>query len=187
MKITFITGNAGKAEEVSRYLGLEIDHHSLDLEEIQSLDLEEIVKDKALRAYSKIGKPVLVEDVSFVFHALGKLPGPLIKWFLKELENEGLCRLIDGKDRRCTAKVCYGFCDGETVHLFDGSMSGTISDSPKGTNSFGWSSIFIPDGYDKTYAEMLDEERSSFAMRNIALKSVREFMIQNAENFNEAE
>ena len=130
MKITFITGNAGKAEEVSRYLGLEIDHHSLDLEEIQSLDLEEIVKDKALRAYSKIGKPVLVEDVSFVFHALGKLPGPLIKWFLKELENEGLCRLIDGKDRRCTAKVCYGFCDGETVHLFDGSMSGTISDSP---------------------------------------------------------
>lgn len=179
MKITFITGNAGKAEEVSRYLGLEIDHHSLDLEEIQSLDLEEVVKDKAMHAYEKIGKPVLVEDVSFVFHAFGKLPGPFIKWFLKELDNEGLCRLVDGKDRHCIATVCYGYCDGEKVHLFDGSMAGTISDSPKGSNSFGWSSIFIPEGHDRTYAEMADEERASFAMRNKALKGVREFLLKN--------
>jgi XTP/dITP diphosphohydrolase len=177
MKITFITGNPGKAEEVSRYLGMEIDHHSLDLEEIQSLDLDEVVKDKVVRAYEKIGNPVLVEDVSLVFHGMGKLPGPLIKWFLKELENDGLCRLVDGKDRSCTATVCYGFHDGEKVHLFEGSMTGTIVDSPRGDNSFGWSSVFIPEGYDKTYAEMLDEERSSFAMRNIALKKVREFLI----------
>ena len=178
MKITFITGNAGKAKEVSMYLGIPIEHRSLDLDEIQSLDLEEIVKDKVMRAYEKIGTPVLVEDVSFVFNALGKLPGPLIKWFTKELENEGLCRLVDGKDRHCVATVCYGFYDGEKVRLFSGSMAGTIADSPKGSNSFGWSPIFIPEGYDKTYAEMSDDERIPFAMRNKALKDVREFLLK---------
>ena len=113
MKIVLITGNAGKAEEVSRYLKIPIEHQSLDLNEIQSLDLEEIVKDKASRAFKEIGKPVLVEDVSFTFHSLGKLPGPLIKWFQKELENEGLCRLIDGKDRSCKQRCVTDFMMGK--------------------------------------------------------------------------
>ena len=73
--LTFITGNPGKAEEISRYLGLPVEHVSLDLDEIQSLDLEEIVRDKAARAYEKVRRPVLVEDVSLVFSAFGKLPG----------------------------------------------------------------------------------------------------------------
>ncbi len=176
MKITLITGNAGKAEEVSRYLGMPIEHTSLDLDEIQSLDLEEIVKDKAARAFEKIGEPVLVEDVSFTFHSLGKLPGPLIKWFLKELGNEGLCKLVDGKDRLCTATVCYGFHDGKEVKLFSGEMAGSVSDSPRGSNSFGWASVFIPEGYDKTYAELTNEEQAPIAMRNKALKELREFL-----------
>ena len=177
MKISFITGNAGKAEEVGRYLKTPIEHKSLDLHEIQSLDSEEIVKDKAERAYKIIKKPVLVEDVSFVFHAYGKLPGPLIKWFEHELGNEGLCRLLDGKDRSCTATVCYGFHDGKKVHIFTGSMEGTVSEHAKGENSFGWASIFVPKGCDKTYAEMTNEEHVPFAMRNKALKKLHEYLI----------
>ena len=176
MKITLITGNAGKAEEIARYIGMPIEHRSLDLDEIQSLDLEEIARDKALRAFEKVGEPVLVEDASFVFHALGGLPGPFIKWFRKELGNEGLCRLLDGKDRSCTATVCYGFHDGKEVHLFSGSMSGTVAQTSRGDNSFGWSPIFIPDGYQKTYAELTHEEREPFAMRNKALPKFIEFL-----------
>jgi len=176
MKITLITGNIGKADEVKRYLGIPIEHHSLNLDEIQSLDVEEIVRDKTQRAFEKLGHPVLVEDVSFVFHALGKLPGPLIKWFSNELGNDGLCRLVDGKDRSCTATVCYGLHDGKEIRLFHGSMKGSVADSPRGSNSFGWASIFVPDGYDKTYAEFSTEDRSSFAMRNIALKKLRTYL-----------
>jgi XTP/dITP diphosphohydrolase len=176
MKMVLITGNAGKAEEVSRYLKIPIEHQSLNLDEIQSLDLEEIVKDKAFRAFKEIGKPVLVEDVSFTFHSLGKLPGPLIKWFQKELENEGLCRLVDGKDRSCTATVCYGFHDGKEIHLFSGSMSGSVANSPRGNNSFGWAPIFIPDGYEKTYAELSNEEQGLVAMRSKALKKLHGFL-----------
>ena len=172
-KITFITGNPGKAEEIARYLGFPIDHVPLDLDEIQSLDLEEIVKDKAMRAYEKIKRPVLVEDTSFVFSAFGKLPGTLIKWFFTELGNEGLCRLLDGKeDKNCVATVCYGFCDGETVQLVSGSMEGTVADHPRGANSFGWASVFVPAGTTKTYAELSNEEQAPIAMRRKALEKL---------------
>lgn len=180
MKITFITGNLGKVQNTSRYLGFEIDHRAIELEEIQSLDVEEVVEDKARRAFKEVQEPVLIEDVSFVFHSLGKLPGPFIKWFEKELGNEGLCRLLDGKDRKCTATVCYGYCDGTNVKFFEGSMSGSIAESPRGENSFGWGSVFIPEGYDKTFAELSDEEQDPLSMRNKALEKFREY-IENKE------
>lgn len=181
MNITLITGNLGKADEVSRYLGMKIEHQELDLEEIQSLDLEEIVKDKAMRAFEKIKKPVLVEDVSFVFYSLGKLPGPFIKWFQKELGNDGLCRLVDGKDRSCVATVCYGFCDGTDVKFFEGSMEGNIAENPKGDNSFGWAPVFIPDGYIKTYAELTRDEQAKVAMRVKALNKFKEFILNSRD------
>jgi non-canonical purine NTP pyrophosphatase (RdgB/HAM1 family) len=175
--ITLITGNLGKVEEASRYLGIPLDHVALDLPEIQSLNSEEIVRDKVNRAYAELKKPVLVEDVSFVFKALGKLPGPLIKWFEKELGNEGLCRLVDGKDRSCVASVLYGYYDGESVSLFEGAMTGTVAEHPKGDNSFGWGPVFIPDGMNKTYAELSPEEQESVAMRKKALTKLHAFLL----------
>jgi len=90
--LTFITGNTAKAEQLARHLEYPVTHQKLDLPEIQSLDLKEIVEHKAKEAYKQIKKPVLVEDTSLTFSVLGKLPGPLIKWFLTELDNAGLCR-----------------------------------------------------------------------------------------------
>jgi non-canonical purine NTP pyrophosphatase (RdgB/HAM1 family) len=176
MDITFITSNPGKVIEVSKYLDIQIENKSLDLEEIQSLDLEEIVKDKVLRAFNQIKSPVLVEDVSFTFHALGNLPGPLIKWFLKELGNDGLCHLVDGKNRSCTATVCYGLYDGNQIQTFSGSMKGRVADVPRGDGSFGWAPIFIPEGYNETYAELSIEEQVKFSMRNKALKKLKEYL-----------
>jgi non-canonical purine NTP pyrophosphatase (RdgB/HAM1 family) len=176
-KITFITGNAGKAEEVSRYLGFPVDHVALELDEIQSLDLEAVVRDKAMRAYDAMKKPVLVEDVSLVFRAFGKLPGPLIRWFLEELGNEGLCRLLDGKeDRFCVATVCYGFSDGNTVRLVSGSMEGSVADHPRGSNSFGWAAMFVPAGMGRTYAELTNDEQAPIAMRRKALEELRDLI-----------
>lgn len=87
--ITFITGNVSKAEQLARHLDYPVSHEKLDLPEIQSLDLNEIIEQKAKEAYTKIRKPILVEDTSLIFLALGRLPGPLIKWFLTELDNNG--------------------------------------------------------------------------------------------------
>lgn len=175
--ITFITGNAGKAKYLSDYFHLPVEHKKLDLPEIQSLSLREVVEDKARRAYAEIGAPVLVEDVSLVFPALGKLPGPLIKWFFESLGNEGLCRLLDGfSDRSAFAEVEFGFFDGKEVHIFRGEARGSVAETPKGDIGFGWDPIFIPAGYDKTWAEMSDDKKHATSMRKIALEKLGKFL-----------
>lgn len=177
MDITFITGNKGKVAQVNRILNTPIKHKSLDLSEIQSLDLKEIVTHKAKEAFRILQSPVLVEDVGLVFTALNKLPGPLIKWFLKELENEGLCRLLDGyPTREASGEVVYGLCDGETVHLFSGVAKGTIAMGPRGDRGFGWNPVFIPEGHTRTLAEMSDEEQDNLPMRKPALRKLEDFL-----------
>lgn len=67
-----------------------------------------------------------------VFHALGKLPGPLIKWFLQELDNEGLCRLLDNySDRSATASVLFGCYDGARLSTFTAEAAGSIAEQPR--------------------------------------------------------
>ncbi len=83
--ITFITGNQKKADYMRKFLMMPIEHIKLDLDEIQSLDLREIVEHKVRQAYDKIQKPVLVDDVSFEFCSLGRIPGTFVKHFVAEL------------------------------------------------------------------------------------------------------
>lgn len=178
-EIIFVTGNSGKVAEVERFLGMPMQHRALELEEVQSLDTEAVVRAKAESAYAILKAPCLVEDTSVTFAALNRLPGPFIKFFEEELGQEGLCRLLDGKDRKCTATARFAFHDGERIEIFEGSMHGTVADSPRGTRSFGWASIVIPDGKDKTYAEMSDEEQEEVSMRKKALASFRESLLKS--------
>lgn len=176
-KLTFITGNAGKAKYLSDYFHFPIEHKKLDLKEIQSVNLKEVVEDKAKRAYDIVKSPVLVEDVSLTFKALKALPGPLIKWFLETLGNEGLCRLLDAfDDRSALAEVEFAICDELGVHTFSGSMEGSISTTPLGEMGFGWDPVFIPKGYEKTWAEMTDDEKHATSMRKIALEKMSDFI-----------
>ena len=179
MTITFITGNAAKAEQLARHLEFPVEHKKLDIPEIQSLDLKEVAEHKAREAYQQIRGPVLVEDTSLIFNALGKLPGPLIKWFLEELDNKGLCQLLDGyQDRTALAKVCFCFYDGSISQIFEGEIKGTIADAPKGERGFGWDPIFIPESKTKTWGEMDTEEQKETSMRRIALKKLEDYLKQ---------
>ncbi|MCX6738758.1 MAG: non-canonical purine NTP pyrophosphatase [Candidatus Parcubacteria bacterium] len=176
-ELVFITGNPGKAKYLADYFHLPVVHKKLDLPEIQSLTLREVVEDKARRAFKEVGVPVLIEDVSVVFTAMQGLPGPLIKWFDTTLGNEGMCRLLDSSDDRgAITEVQFAYCDGEDVHIFSGKVNGSIAKEPKGNRGFGWDKIFIPDGYDKTRGEMEEEEWHDSGMRKIALEKLRTFL-----------
>jgi non-canonical purine NTP pyrophosphatase (RdgB/HAM1 family) len=175
--IIFITGNPNKAEYLSRNLGIEIAHQKLDLPELQSLDTEEIVTAKAKSAYEQIGSPVLVEDVSLVFHALGRLPGPFIKWFESELNMEQLCRLVDPfDDRSATARVTYCLYGGAGPQLFPGEMHGYLADHPRGTRGWGFDVIFIHEGMDRTRAELSQEEYDRLSYRHQPIAELRRFL-----------
>ena len=157
----FITGNQHKADYLAKMLGVQLEHQKLDLDEIQSIDLEEVVRHKVLQAYKLIGKPVLVEDVALSFTALGGLPGPFVKFFVETpggLEN--MCRMLDSfADRSARAECVFGYYDGERFELLRGGLDGVIADQPRGKNGFGWDKIFQPEGYgDQTRAELSLED-----------------------------
>ncbi len=165
-KVIFITGNQAKADFLAKYLGHEVEHRKLDLNEIQSLDQHEITENKARQAYEKLHVPVLVEDVSLTIKAMGKLPGPFIRWFEQELGHQGICKLVDSfDDRTAIASVVYAYFDGESIKFFDGKLNGQIAKQPSRDDGFGWNSIFIPDGSTKTSAEMDEKETQRFSLR----------------------
>lgn len=178
--ITFITGNKNKLAYLEELCDFDFHHRDIDLSEIQSLDLKEVVEHKAKLAYSIIKGPVLVEDVSLECTALKKLPGPFIKWFCNSIGNQGICDLVkDKKDKSAKAEVLYGLYNGKTLHTFSGVRYGTISKSPKGKNGFGWDPIFIPKGHTKTFGEMEPKEKTAAATRVLALKKLKKFLHHN--------
>jgi len=155
----FITGNQNKADYLAKWLELPIEHHKLDLDELQSLNLEAVVEHKVRQAYDLLQQPVLVEDVALTFTAMGRLPGTFIKWFLEELDQEGLCKLADGLEHRgAETRIIYAMYDGKELHMFEGKALGEIADRPRGTNGFGWNPVFIPEGESRTYAEIPPHE-----------------------------
>jgi non-canonical purine NTP pyrophosphatase (RdgB/HAM1 family) len=179
-KLTFITSHPKKAEEISWHLTVPVVHKKLDLPEIQSLDPHEVVTVKAKEAYRQLQRPVLVEDFSIRFEALGRLPGPFIKWFLSDLQPEGLCVLLT-TNRVAYVQTCFAVCDKDGVHIFDGIMKGTIPQKPRGTDAFGTDTIFVPEGWQKTWGEMSKEEQIASSVRRMGLQKLEEYLGQTVD------
>jgi non-canonical purine NTP pyrophosphatase (RdgB/HAM1 family) len=177
-KITFITGNQGKADNLARFLGFPIDHVKIDLDEIQSPELKKVVQHKVHQAYEQIKRPVIIDDVSLEFGCMGRLPGTFIKWFLEDLSLEAICRLLDGKDRSAIGRCMVGYYDGTTEEYLEGSIAGTIAEHPMGENGYGWDAIFIPEGYNKTRAQLTDADYEAVYRKIRPLDELKEFLEQ---------
>jgi len=158
MELYFITGNQGKADYLAKYLKLPVKHKKIELDEIQSLDLRKIVEHKVRQAYSVLGKPVIVEDVSLEFKAWKGLTGPFIRFFVENIPFKELCSLVNRKTRKAIGRCIFGYCDGSTVRLFEGALEGEIARTPSGKNGFGWDRIFIPKGYKVTRASLGEKD-----------------------------
>lgn len=181
MTFTFITGNEHKARYVAEWLGAHVPHHKIDLDEIQTLDLHELVAHKAKQAYAILKTPVLVEDVNLAFTALGRLPGPFIKFFEQELTLTDMCKMLNVfDDRSAQGRICYALYDGKEMRFFDGEMHGRIADAPRGSGGFGFDSIFINDGSTLTRAEMPEQDYAATSYRKMALDKLKAFLHEQA-------
>lgn len=177
----FITGNQKKADYLASMLGVRLDHQKVDLDEIQSTNLDDIVTHKVKQAYAVVGAPVLVEDVALCFTALGGLPGPFIKFFVDAPNGlENLCRMLDGfSDRSAVAECVYGYYDGNEVTLLRGKLEGEIAQHPLGDAGFGWDKIFEPVGYGgRTRAELTPEEDEQTYTVIKPFAALRKFLAQ---------
>jgi len=180
VKIFFVTGNENKFNEVRSMLGeMDIERSSVDVDEIQDVEIEPIVKAKAKRACELLKSAVLVEDTGVFINGLNGLPGGLIKWFLKRLGNEGIYNLVGGRDTSAKAVTVAAYCEpGDEPVLFRGELDGEIV-LPHGPDDFGWDPIFRPKGHDSTLASLPKEEREGIKMRRIAFNKFREWFRQN--------
>lgn len=175
-EITFITGNQKKADYLAKYLGFPVKHVKLDLDELQSLDLKVIVEHKVRQAYEKMKSPVIVEDMSCEFEALGGLPGPFIKYFVDCIPRETLCGMIEGKSRKAMVRSAYGYYDGKRLEILLGGLEGEVASKPDGDNGFGWDNIFIPKGYTKTRATLDEEAYQKTYAQMRPIEQLRKFL-----------
>ncbi len=178
MVLFFVTGNENKFLEVKNMLpNISLEQLRLDLPEIQSVELEEIIKSKLLEALKHSKRPVIVEDTGLYLECLNGLPGPLIKWFEERIGLYGIADVCEkmGEDK-AVARTIIGFASNkEEIRLFEGSIKGSIVQPRKGTG-FGWDSIFVPEGHEKAFSEMEPEEKNAISMRRNALEKLREFL-----------
>ena len=175
MKTTYlVTGNPGKLRELQALLpaSLNLTAKKLDIHEIQSMDLGEIVRDKLRRAYDQLGQPVIVDDVSAELACLGGLPGPYMRTFEDTLGNKALWELARHyDDRSATIRCTMGYYDGQNMKVVTGSVHGQIVE-PRGKNGFGFDFVFMPNGHERTNAEMTLEEKNKISHRALAIKKL---------------
>ncbi|KFD58052.1 hypothetical protein M514_01285 [Trichuris suis] len=176
--IYYVTGSSNKIAEMGEFLAKHPQLHVkyIDLPEYQG-EVEDVARRKCLTA-AEIVQPVIVEDTCLCFNALGGLPGPYVKWFLKAIGPEGLYKMLDAWDDKSAYAVCtYAYKDGTSnqVHLIQGKVAGTIV-KPRGKSNFGWDACFLPDGHERTYAEMSSEEKRAISHRARALEKLSEFL-----------
>ena len=171
----FVTGNPNKVREAREILGFALEPVQVEgLFEIQTPDLNEVVRHKAQQAYSALQCPVMVEDSGLVFHAWNGLPGALVKWFEETVGCQGMLRMVkDFNDRSATAICCFAVYDGKNMRIARGEVNGTLAEKIRGENGFGWDVIFIPDGHERTYAEMSAQEKNAISHRKRALDKLR--------------
>ncbi|MGX1668634.1 non-canonical purine NTP pyrophosphatase [Streptomyces sp. NPDC055400] len=173
LKVAFCTGNPGKFATAQEHLapwGIEIEQVPLDLDEIQTVSVEEIARHKAQQAFTMLGRPLFVEDSGFYIEEFGGWPGPMVKHALEALGPGGLTHLGDRTEKRAcrfSSAAVYVAQDGQE-HIFadDTRKPGTISAEPvRGFGERAWSdlwSIFVPQGASTTLSALPSDEQDRF-------------------------
>lgn len=179
MKIRFLSANEHKLSEVRQILGpvgVEVIPIAQRIEEIQTENEVELVRDKLTKAFSMIGRPLFVEHTGLYLDGLNGLPAGLTRIFWDRLQAERFTALVQGLDSQCvTAKTVLGYCDGRKMYQFEGQLRGTIAEHPTGPREFQWDCVFIPQGYTQTFAEMGDL-KNEISMRRLALDQFAAFL-----------
>ncbi len=171
---TLVTGNRNKLIEAERILGCRLDCEPLDLPEIQSLDLLEVLRAKGEEAWRRLGCPVVVEETGLELAAFGGFPGPLVKWMLEAIGSGGIARAAHALgDPRATACCALIYVDGETALTGEGDTRGELVLEPRGGGGFGWDPVFVPEGRQETYAELGSEVKDRLGHRGRAWRDLR--------------
>ncbi|MFB6272120.1 MAG: RdgB/HAM1 family non-canonical purine NTP pyrophosphatase [Salinibacter sp.] len=184
------TGNPGKVTELRSLLA----DLSIDLLSVHDLDhapeveedadtLDGNARKKALAFSEHTGRPALADDTGLEVAALDGGPGVHTARFAgpdatpDDNKRKLLAVMENATDRRARFRTVAALVDADgPVHTFEGVCKGTITTEPRGDGGFGYDPLFLPDGYDQTFAEMPSETKNRISHRKRALDAVRQFL-----------
>ena len=187
-EIIFATNNAHKLSEVQALLGDKFHLVTLrdcgiteDIPETAST-LEGNASQKSHYLYDRVGKNGFADDTGLEVEALGGEPGVRSARYATdghdfEANNRLLLKNLEGvANRKARFRTVISLIlDGEE-HLFEGVVEGRITESEAGCGGFGYDPLFIPDGYDCTFAEMSADEKNAISHRGRAVQKLVEFL-----------
>ncbi|MBD1430729.1 non-canonical purine NTP diphosphatase [Sphingobacterium litopenaei] len=187
LELVFATNNAHKLEEVQAIVGDKFVLKSLsdigcqdDIPET-GVTFKENAKQKTDYLVDKYGLYCFGDDSGLEIDALNGEPGVYSARYSGTRDMEKniefvLEKLGDNPNRTARFKTVISLYFNEQQHFFEGAIEGKIIKERKGEKGFGYDPIFIPNGYDKTFAEMSSEEKNAISHRAIAVSKLAEFL-----------
>lgn len=195
MKLVFATNNKHKLDEVRKITS----HHPVEivsLAEINCFDdipetadtLEGNALQKARYIQEKFGLNCFADDTGLEVEALNNAPGVYSARYAgpghdSEANMKKLLHEMEGKENRKARfrTVIALVWDGKT-YTFDGIVNGTITTAKRGENGFGYDPIFIPEGYEQTFAELGNDIKNQISHRAKAVEKLDEFLTQLSDH-----
>ena len=188
LKLVFATHNKNKLEEVRRLMPASVELLSLDDIGCHE-DIDETAETiegnallKAQYVLENYNTPCFADDSGLEVTALGGAPGVYSARYAGPQRdandnNRKLLNELEGKqDRSARFKTVIALVSQNKELLFEGICNGEIIEDPRGDKGFGYDPIFLPDGFDHTFAEMSMEQKGVISHRGLAISKLVEFL-----------
>ena len=188
MRLVFATNNKHKHEEMRAILGgkvellslADIDCHDDIPETADTLEGNALIKARYI--YDKYGCSCFADDTGLEVDALGGEPGVYSARYAgenndSEANMRKLLQNLTGKSERSAQfrTVIALIIEGEEF-LFDGIVRGRISEERMGSAGFGYDPIFVPDGYEESFAQMTAEQKNAISHRSRAASALNDYL-----------
>lgn len=188
MEIVFATHNQHKTAEARDIVGAKWNLKNLqDIGQTEEIpETADTLKGNALQkaqyVFDKYHTNCFADDTGLEIEALDGRPGVYSARFAGEHctyadnVNKVLSEMRGMTNRRaCFKTVVALLLDGRTYY-FEGQIDGHITEEPHGEGGFGYDPVFMPDGYDRTFAELSADEKNKISHRGIAMAKLVEFL-----------
>lgn len=187
-ELVFATNNNNKVEEIKSIIGnrfsiMSLKEAGIDIDIPEPHDtLEANASEKSWTIYNLTGKNCFSEDTGLETTALNGEPGVRSARYAGEGRNfadnvQKLLQKLEGvTNRKARFRTVISLILNDREYLFEGTCNGIINYSPKGDGGFGYDSVFIPDGDERTFAEMTMAEKNQFSHRKKATAQLVTFL-----------
>lgn len=193
-KLYFATHNAHKVDEVRALLCNAVDLAGIDTlgchEEIpeNGCTLQENALQKALFVHTHYGVDCFADDTGLEVEALSGEPGIFSARYAGEPSDPAknrrkLLEKLQGEShRKARFRTVIALIEKGETHFFEGTVNGRILEAERGDGGFGYDNLFVPDGYNKTFAEMSAAEKNAISHRSRAMMKLNEFLSNHRKN-----